>query len=171
MLQINFYPESDEKEFTKAAKEYAQIWSKDADKIVRLIEKYSGMKFKTKVINAVTFEGRSFSKPMSLRSSYPRRVKEAVLVHELLHRLLIDNNFWFGNKDTYHEDVHKMIDLILFDIWVDLLGKKVAKESQELEISFGDPAYKRAWSWALSFSKDERPKKFQEMKKKYQKSS
>jgi len=167
MLQINFYPESDKKEFIKAAEEYQKIWQEEGQKIVKAIEKYSGLTFKTKVINALTFEGISSSIPMRLRSSFNLNRKKGALVHELIHRLLIDNNFWFKQKN-FTEELHKVIDLILYDIWIDLLGKEEAKDNKKVEISYGDPAYKKAWAWALSFSKEERAKQFQEMREKYQ---
>jgi hypothetical protein len=168
MLQINFYPESNKKEYIKAAEEYQKIWGKEGAKIVKVIEKYSGLTFKTKVINALTFEGISYSMPMQLRSSYNSSRKKAALIHELIHRLLIDNNFWFKQKN-FTEEVHKVIDLILYDIWVDLLGKDGAEDNKKVEISYGNPAYKKAWEWALSFSKEERAKKFKKMRLKYQK--
>jgi len=68
MLKINFYPESDKEEYLKAAKEYELIWKNDGNTIVELIRKYSGMDFKTKIINAVTFDDVSFSVPMMLES-------------------------------------------------------------------------------------------------------
>ena len=169
MLQINFYPESDKEIFVKAANEYSEIWKRDKQKIIKLIEKYSQLTFKTKVINAVTFEGISHSTPMSLKSSCSSDQKEATLVHELLHRLLVDNNFWFDKKDSFREEVHKIIDLILYDIWVELLGKELANKSKAIEIGYGDPTYKKAWDWALSFSKKQRALKFKEMTKRYQK--
>ena len=169
MLQINFYPESDKKEYIKAAEEYKNIWKENGSNISNLIEKYSGLTFKTKVINAVTFDGISFSTPMRLRSNYSYDQKLAVIVHELTHRLLIDNNFWFPDEKKFNEECHKTIDLILFDIWIDLFGKELAEKSKEIEINYGDPIYKRAWDWALSFTKEERIKQFNEMKDKYQK--
>lgn len=66
-------------------------------------------------------------------------------------------------------ELHKVIDLILYDLWTDLLGKEGAENNKEVEISYGDPIYKEIWEWALSFSKEERAKKFQEMREKYQK--
>ena len=47
MLQINFYPESNKEEYIKAAEDYKDIWEKDGQKISKLIEKYSGLIFKT----------------------------------------------------------------------------------------------------------------------------
>jgi hypothetical protein len=169
MLKINFYPESDKKEYIKAAKEYKVIWKNDGKTIVRLIEKYSGMNFKTKIINAVTSDNISFSIPMTLESNLNHDQKKGTLAHELLHRLLVDNNFWFKKNKNITEIVHKIIDLILFDIWTDLFGESKAKENINHEISYGCLDYKNAWEWALSFSKEDRKNKFKEMKLKYQK--
>jgi len=168
MLQINFYPESDKKEYIKAAKEYQDIWQKEGPKIIKVIEKYSGLPFKTKIINALTFEGVSRSTPLQLRSSYNSNRKKGALIHELTHRLLIDNNFWFPDEKNFIEELHKVIDLILYDIWADLLGKDGAEDNKEVEMNYGNPIYKRAWEWALSFSKRERSEKFKEMRRKYQ---
>jgi len=164
MLQLNFYPESDKKEYTKATNEYILIWKNEGEKIVKLIEKSSGLTFKTKNINAVIFDGISYSTPMRLTSNYKYEQKEATLVHELLHRLLMDNNFSFSNKETFNKDVHGVIDLVLYDILVELLGENIANKNKELEISYNNSDYKEAWEWALSFSKEERSKKFKEMK-------
>ena len=167
VITINFYPESDNEKFQKAAEEYSDIWKKDGKKIFDKIQKLSGLKFKTKAINAVTFEGHSYSLPLRLRSSYPQTQKKAVLIHELCHRLLIDNNFYIFDTKNLSEDVHKILDLILYDLWVSLLGEKRANESKDVEIAYGDQAYKNAWDWALSFDKETRVKKFKEMVKQY----
>lgn len=164
MLQLNFYPESDKKEYIKATNEYSLIWKKEGQKIVSLIEKYSDLTFKTKIINAVIFDGISYSNPMRLTSNYMYDQKEATLVHELLHRLLMDNNFSFSNKETFNKDVHGVIDLVLYDILVNLLGEDIANKNKELEISYGNSDYRDAWEWALSFSKEDRAKKFKEIK-------
>ena len=169
MLQINFCPESDKKEYIIAAREYTNIWKRNQKKIITLIEKYSNLTFKTTIINATTYEGISYSSPMRLRSSYSKNQKLAVLVHELLHRLLIDNNFWF-NKDLNIRtlEIHKLIYLILFDIWCDLLGNGAALKEKEREIGYGNRVYKEAWEWALAFSKEQRTIEFKQMKEKYQ---
>ena len=167
MISIKFYPESDKEEFSKAAQEYTAIWKKDGKKIFETIEKFSGLRFKTKLINAVTFEGISYSLPLRLRSSYHYSHKEATLIHELCHRLLTDNYFYFFDTTNLPEDIHKAIDLILYDIWIHVIGEKSAIESRDKEISYGDPAYKNAWDWALSFDKEVRKTKFNELVAKY----
>jgi len=167
MININFYPESDKEEYVSAAKEYSEIWKKDGIKIFNAIENFSGLKFKTKLINAVTFEGPSYSLPLRLRSSYPESHKKATLIHELCHRILVDNYFYIFDNKNLSEDIHKIIYLFLYDIWVDLLGKKIANESKDVEIGYGDTTYKNAWGWALSFDKEARKLKFKEMVEKY----
>ncbi len=167
MITINFYPESDKEEFVKAAQEYAEIWREDGEWIFQTIERLSGLKFKTKLINALTFEGTSYSVPLRLRSSYSRTHKEATLIHELCHRLLVDNDFYFFDTTNRGEDVHKAIDLVLYDIWVEILGEESANDSKDEETSYNNPDYKNAWEWSLSFDKETRQVKFKELVAKY----
>ena len=134
-MKINFYPESDKPEFIIAATEYTSIWQSDGQKIVKSIEDATKLKFKTGAIYAVTFEGISYSVPMRLRSSYSHSHIVATVIHELLHRLLVDHDFWLFDSSNHSEEVHKIIDLVLYDVWVDVLGKKIADESREKEIS------------------------------------
>ena len=54
-----------------------------------------------------------------------------------------------------------------YDVWADVFGEDFAEAGKEREC--GNLIYKKAWQWALSFSKEERTKKFQEMRQKYQK--
>ncbi len=166
-MQINFYPESDKLEFIQAVSEYNEIWQRDGEKIVQTIEEISGLKFKTNIINAVVFDGVSYSIPLRLRFSYDYKHKEATLIHELCHRLTTDNYFYIFDYTNLAEDSHKIIDLILYDVWIKLLGEETAVESRDKEIGYGDPVYKNAWEWALSFSKKKRKEKFAEMIVKY----
>jgi hypothetical protein len=167
-VKINFYPESNKKEYTKAVFEYRKIWNKDGKKILKLIEKYSNQQFEVKEINALIYNDISYSIPLTLESDLSKNIKKGVIVHELLHRLLVENNYYLPNEN-FTEEVHKIIDLILFDIWVELFGEKHAKENIEHEIGYGCLDYKKAWDWAMGFLKGERQKKFEEMKLKYQK--
>ena len=164
MLIIKFHPESNKREFIQAAKEYQSIWKEDGKRIVDAIEKASTLKFVEKLINALIFEGRSRSYPLQLRASYSKEVKKARLIHELCHRLLSGNNLEvkikYGTKK--HLVVHKQINLILYDIWADLYGKGFADEMVKEESNLA-PYYKKAWEYALSFTREERMKKFLEL--------
>lgn len=168
---INFYPESDNLEFEKAAKEYRQIWGKDGARIAAAIEKISGLKFKEKIINAVTCDDVSYSIPLKLQSNISFENKKGTLVHELCHRLLVGNNvrFDFAYEDpNWNMEVHKQVDLILYDIWVELYGEEFAKKEIEYEIGLwtgkGISPYKIAWDFVLSLNKNERAKEFAKFK-------
>lgn len=63
MLKINFYPEHDDRALEDAASEYAEIWKQEGAKITATIESASGFKFDENIINAIVFEGKSFSHP------------------------------------------------------------------------------------------------------------
>lgn len=169
MFQINFYPESEKEEYIRAVREYQDIWDKEGTKIVTAIEKYSKLSFKTKIIKALVFEGVSSSRPLKLRSSNNPDMKKGTLIHELVHIILSDNNFYFPGdfREDFTEGSHRVTYLILYDVWSDLFGESFAKKIREFEC--GNPIYKKAWDWALSFNKEERAIKFQEMKNKYQK--
>lgn len=94
---------------------------------------------------------------------------KATLVHELCHRLLVDNKIKspkFKDKKNYIFEVHKIIDLILFDIWVLLYGEKFAKTNVVAEKSFGHPQYIKAWEVALALNREERKREFEKVWKK-----
>jgi hypothetical protein len=159
-MQINFYPEYDNPEFEKAAKKYGKIWEEEGDKIIEVIEKISGLKFKEKIINAITYKYGSWAYPLSLQVDLPPKFKKCSIIHELCHRLVRGNNF--ETKKYTIKNTHKQIDLILFDILSTLYGEEIAKEEIEFEISLwtgkGISPYKIAWDWALSMTKEERQK-------------
>lgn len=166
MLQIKFDPESDKKHLIIAAKEYTQIWNKEGGKIVLAIEEQSNMVFMTTAINALIFDGISYSVPLQLNYQLTIEEKRAEITHELIHRLFYDHNFWFAVPNI-NKEAHKTVYLLLFDIWEKLLGTDSAEANKNREINYGDPDYKEAWKWALSFTKKERAKQFQIMKLHY----
>ena len=167
---INFYPESDKPELKKATEEYSRIWNADGQKIVKVIEKISGLKFKEKEINALVFNGVSYSIPLQLNSNQTPDNKRGALTHELCHRLIVGNNLKFDFKyedENWNQEVHKQVDLILYDIWVDLYGKEFADDQVEAEGNLlkqeGISPFKVAWNWALSLTKEERAKEFKSL--------
>lgn len=168
---INFYPESDNPVFEKATREYQRIWKEEGLKIQDAIEKISGLKFKEKIINAVTCDDVSYSVPLKLDSKISIENKRGTLVHELCHRLIVGNNvrFDFAYEDpNWNMEVHKQVDLILYDIWVELYGEKFAKKEIKYEIGLwtgkGISPYKIAWDFVLSLNKNERAKEFAKFK-------
>src|SRR5688572_16721249 len=88
-VKINFSPESEQ--FAAATKEYQALWQAEGDKIVKALERVSGLKFAETDFGAIVFEGISRSgqpggSPMKMRASYPADTKKATLIHEIGHR-------------------------------------------------------------------------------------
>ena len=173
MLTINFYPDSDFWDLGEAVEKYRSWWKKDASKIIKSIEGVSGLKFRETYINAVVFRARfsSQSFPLSLRADVDDTLKVAILIHELCHRLVVGNGVKLLKLGIKTEEGrilerHKVVDLILYDIWVDLYGKKFADKAVLAEAnSQKTNVYKKAWKWALSMSMGERQKLFAVCKK------
>ncbi len=166
-MRINFYPESNNPGFENASKEYGKIWKEDGEKIQTAIEKVSRLKFKEKVINAITCSDVSYSIPLKLQSNISFENKKGTLVHELCHRLIVGNNLKFDfsyDDPNWNLEVHKQVDLILYDIWMELYGKEFAEKEIEYEISIwdgkGTSPYKLAWDFVLSMTREERAKEF-----------
>lgn len=164
MLAIRFYPDSDVNTLQGPTKRYEEMWEKEGKKIVEKIEGVSGLKFKETYINAIIFTAKlpSRSCPLSLKANIPDERKLAVLIHELCHRILaaneiglLKNQFQSEQERTY--EVHKILDLVLYDIWDDLYGEDFAKRNIEAEFRLkGTKIYKRAWEWALSMNREKR---------------
>jgi len=73
-LRITFTAESPQ--FEAAASEYAELWTREGERIVNTMESVSGLKFDRNEVKAIVFEGTSESgyreRPMRLRASYPQ---------------------------------------------------------------------------------------------------
>ena len=94
---------------------------------------------------------------MKMRASYSADTKKATLIHEIGHRHISQLE-----KRPEGIDEHSVLFLILYDIWVELYGEKVANEQVEVEKARRGP-YPAAWNYALSMTKKEREKKFREI--------
>jgi len=169
MLKINFLPDSDRKDrlssINKGLEEFRDIWDKDGERIVKAIEGISKLKFAESEVNAVVFESSLFSRsfPLSLTASYPKNRKLSLLTHELVHRLISGNYIRLDLKEGQNivNEVHKVMDLILYDVWVELEGKEYADMVVKLECKYSITGVtKEIWKWVLSFSKEERASKF-----------
>lgn len=139
MINIKFYPKSDELNLVKAVKEYRDIWEQEGEKFITVIERISNLKFKDREIESCVYEGKSTSHPLQLRASYPIEIKKATLIHELCHILLTDNDIKGDSLEIY-----KRINPILFNTWVDLYGEDFANRMVEEEIKKGK-IYEKAW--------------------------
>jgi hypothetical protein len=160
-VRINFSPESEK--YAQAIKEYQDIWNSESERFIEAMEKVSGVTFTENDIRAIVYEGVSWSgfgnNPMKLRASYPPDVKKATLIHELGHRLLS------RIPKTKELDEHRVLFLVLYDIWESLYGKNFADRMVEVEKKRkGLYDYKSAWKWALSLSKEERAARFKALR-------
>jgi len=163
-LRLTFSPESEK--FAQDTAEYRAIWDGEGTRIVEAMESVSGLKFTEKDISVVVYEGVSLSgfgdRPMKLRASYPPDTKKATLIHELGHRLLIPIRI---SKTREELDQHRVLFLVLYDIWEKLYGKEFADKQVEVEKERrGAYDYESAWRWALSLSKAERAAQFKELR-------
>jgi hypothetical protein len=166
-VNITFYPESDNPDFIEAARQYQAIWDEEGTRMVDTIETVSRLRFTETLVNAVVFEGVSHSHPLSLRASYSYDVKKATLIHELCHRLLVGNRIGVhdqadGARFVDEVQLHKEVDLILYDIWCNLYGEGFAKRQVEVEAA-RRPVYRHAFEWVLLQSREERARVFDEL--------
>jgi hypothetical protein len=161
MLSITFYPESDLRDYSEGVKEYENIWREDGEKIVKAWKRVTGLTFDETHINALIFEGISHSHPLSLRFDREFERKKSILVHELGHRLLYKKVK--GGREATSLELHKLLFLVLYEVFTDLYGKDFADSAVEWDSNLPRPQYKEAWEWALNFSVEERKRKFQEI--------
>lgn len=155
MIKITFHEDSDLVSVSLATQEYQKIWDEEGAGIVSAWEQATGLKFQETFINAIIFEGRGQSHPFSLRASLSFDMKKATLVHEVGHRILYKK---MRITEASSLENHKHLNLCLYDILALLYGKNFAYTVIENESKH--PLYKEAWEWALSFTEEERRKKF-----------
>ncbi len=176
-----------QKVFPIAVEEYKAIWHKHGSAIIQAWEQQTELKFDTTPLKAYVREtfSRVFhpnsNRPsdwrgLRLRASYTPENKMGTLTHELGHILLYDNltypkGFTAQKAKTpetieidemaYALENHKLLDLVLFDVWTTVFGEEFARKQVEVE-SGRQWFYKKAWEWALSFDKATRLQKFKE---------
>lgn len=162
MISLTFAPERNT--FIEAADSYSAIWAREGNSIVEAIEKNVWLTFKSQSMKAIVYEGPSQSHPsFKLRASYDDETKEATLIHELLHIISADYMLKLPVAgDALTLGLHRQIDLVLYDLWIELFGKAFADRQVQIE-SGRTPIYKEAWQWALVLAATERHQKFVEL--------
>ena len=155
-LTMTFTPES--RTFAAATEDYRRLWADEGSRIVAALESISGLGFFQGNINAIVYEGVSFSgnrdTPMRLRASYSPDSKRSSLVHELGHRLI--SQLTIRPSDL---DEHSVLDLFLYDVWENLWGVEFANRQVQFESGL-QATYESAWRWALLITKPERAARF-----------
>ena len=157
-VSMTFTPQ--DQTFAEAAEAYRRLWVDEGSKMIEAMERGTGLTYLEKHVNAVIFEGPSSSgsgdRPMYLRASYPSDVKRAALVHEHGHRLIAQLTVRPSELDE-----HRVLFLLLYDVWTSLWGKDFADQQVAIESDRrGLYDYETAWKWALSLSKDQRASRF-----------
>lgn len=160
MLRLKFSSTTNDPTILLALKEYQSIWDKDGSKIKEVMGKVSGLAFSEKEISVIVFEGMSTSgsgnSPMKLRGSYSPSVKTGTLIHELGHRLIRQ----VKNRPA-ELDEHRILFLILYDIWTDIYGQEFADEMVAVEKERkGYYDYASAWDQTLTLTRRGRQAKF-----------
>jgi hypothetical protein len=161
-LQVDFTASADS--FRAATDEYRAIWAKEGPRIVAAMERISGLRFEKGPVPASIYEGTSFSgepggRPMMLRASYPEATKRGTLVHELGHRIAFDVKVPF--------DHHEVIDLFVYDVWVDLWGQAFADDQIAVESQRNGADYAGMWKKTLALSPADRARRLQDVIKQY----
>jgi hypothetical protein len=157
MLSINFHPECDIPRFTEAAEEYKKIWAEDGERITKTIQEISGYNFRAETYNAIILDNKpSASYPLILLANYSPEKKKSTLVHELTHKVIPRNEVMKASE----LENHKILNLVLYNIWTELYGKEFADNSVAGEFVWGD-TYKKAWEYALALTKEQRLEEYQ----------
>lgn len=157
-VDLRFSPQSDT--FADATKEYQAIWAAEGNKMIDAMERVTRLTFVENRVQVTVFEGVSRSggpgSPMRMRASYPADTKKATLVHELGHRHL--SQLKVRPLDV---DEHRLLFLVLYEIWVDVYGESFANAQVNVEKQRrGIYDYEAAWNWALELGKDGRSARF-----------
>ena len=175
MLKLDFKLSLDTPfENTLAISRYQRFWDQNQAQIVDSFTKHTGLKFRqrkitVRAIDEHTSRAGNSSKPMELNRYLSGEAIGPNLIHELAHRLVIGNGIVTSDNNpawTYHS--HRHIDLFLYDVWVDVVGKAAADKALSDERSNGYDYYKKAWDWALNKSYADRQKTINKLKSRSQ---
>lgn len=141
-----------------ATEEYRRIWAEDGARIAAAFEKVTGLTLEPGPIRTIVYDGISSSGypgwPMRMRADLPSDTKRGTLVHELAHRLispLVPRRF----------DDHPVIFLFVYDVWIELWGKRFADAQVAVESERrGRYDYEGAWRDALALGADGRARRW-----------
>lgn len=161
-MNVLFKPTPEQSfEFTLALYRYQRFWEEHEVAILDSFFRHTGLKFRQRQITVRMHNlSRSASgyknKPMLLNPYASSDQIGPGLMHEFAHRLLGGNGINVGGR-AYAYHAHRYIDLFLYDVWKDVLGKEAADAELASERSRArEPYYARAWGWAIAMSYEER---------------
>jgi len=160
MTLLRFIPKFEDPDLLQATAQYKEIWTADGERIEKTFKKYTNLSLCEERIAVIVYEGVSFSgrNPddlMRLRASYTEEVKKGTLIHELAHRLTFNLNY------NAIVDEHEIINLFLYDVWVELYGTDFADQMVKHEKNLNS-RYADAWDKTLVLPKEARQEKWQQ---------
>ena len=169
---------TDNQKYNMHTIEYKIIWDNEGERIKNSFLKVLHIPFKEKIIKLLINEGKDnsnysgVSEDDTMNFRYNNRCKIGTFLHELSHRIVMEYSLFDIAKEMYKiDDIHKLIDLFLYDVIVQLYGKEAADLRVLYESNFEEKIYSESWNYALSFSYEERQRMLKEIVKdiKYEK--
>jgi len=145
---------------------YEKIWRDDSERIQRVFEEYTGLRFQQDEIRVGVHDGVStsgtLSAPMRLNSRNATvNLRRFALVHELGHRLLSGNGLGSqeDDEDKFVEEEHKRLYLFEGDVVQALYGQDVYREWSRLRKERDQSTYE----WLSGLSPRERQRLLKRM--------
>lgn len=168
---MNIVLKCEDKKYQMHYIEYAMVWEKEGNKIIKSIEDNLGLKFNEEELkidicegyqDKGNFSGRSTKDNMVFR--YNNRCKCGTFYHELSHRIITEYDMFEKLKNQFNlKEEHQIIDLFLYDAIEEAYGTEAALFRVEYEKTFPEPEFKESWDFALSLSREERKRMLKEM--------
>jgi hypothetical protein len=164
-------------ELILASTRYATFWEEHETEIITSLYRHTGLHFQQRSITVVIWDeagsrAGNTNQPMKLSAQVHDEARVgATLIHELSHRLIIGNGIEPSSlpnarpRASYH--MHRHIDLFLYDVLVDVLGKSTADDEVATEKSYSNMCYRLAWEWALKMNYTERQNALANLKQRY----
>jgi hypothetical protein len=141
-------------------KKIEKLWEKDEKKILAEIENASGMKWKEKeIICYLVSRAIPFSDPLTMPVYKNKQFFIDILVHELIHRIFVQNNKDFRKKmqiiikkfpdENWNVKIHILLDIIHKKIYEKFNWQKRMQNEINYFKKLRD--YKKAWNLALQY--------------------
>ena len=163
------------KKITNYVKSIEELWKKQDNKILREIEKVTGLKWKEKEIKCYVIGfGRCFSDPLTMKLFENKNDFIDILTHELIHQIQFQNSKktreWFKlylknnyKKESHSTKSHISVHAIHKKIFLNLFNKKRFERQINFHKKF--PDYKKAWEIVEKEGYENIIKKFKELTK------
>ena len=141
-------------EIIKYIESFKKSWSKESGKILEIVSKITGLKWKERKIKCYVIGfGRSYSDPLTISLKRKKQVFRDTLIHELIHQIQTQNSDKFQkwikkilmqdySKESLLTKNHIFLHAVLKEIYLKLYNKNRVKEDIK---RCKNPDYKRAW--------------------------